>query len=339
MEHQFYNALNILHKGDYTQLKRAWEKYHSWERAWRAVKSAAADNPEQEWALLEKQGIELRLASDDNFPALLKEMPWPPFGLYIKGKLEDGQTRVAIVGTRKCTPVGKLLAQQFGKDLAQKGIVVVSGLAFGIDAAAHQGTLDGGGATIGVLAGGLDYVYPRQHIRLAEQILANGGTLVSEYAKGAPGYPCRFIERNRIVSALSVGTIVIEAPARSGSLATARFAMEQNRTVLVAPGPAVSSHYSGSHALIRDGAALVTNVQQVLEELGMGGAEAERQTNFSFLDDRQKAIVAVLKQIAEPASVDRLSALSKLNVVELNQQLTLLLLQGVVQEQGGNYFV
>ena len=176
---------------------------------------------------------------------------------------------IAIVGTRRATPDGKSTARRFAAELARAGIVIVSGLAFGVDAAAHEGCLDAEGKTVAVLACGLANIYPRNNEPLAKKILAQGGAIISEYPPDMPAYPSRFLERNRIVSGLSKGTLVIEAPERSGSLATARFALEQNRDVFVVPGPIAHPNFKGSHALIRQGAELVTTPEDILESYGI----------------------------------------------------------------------
>jgi DNA processing protein len=342
MEAQYYNILNIGYDGDYFRLRKLKEKFGSWTAGFEAVKNEIKFNLQKEWINLEKTGVRLILNSEKEFPRLLREMPWPPFGIYIAGNLPDDLPRISIVGTRKCTPQGRTTAYRFAKELAEAGATIVSGLAFGIDTAAHQGTLAGRGKTIAVLAGGLDYVYPRQNEKLARQILEAGGALVSEYAKGPPAYSSRFVERNRIVSGLALGTVIVEASKESGALHTARFAVEQNRSVFALPGPVNHHNYAGSHALIRAGAVLVTEVGQILEDLNLIGETKKlnpRQTQLEFLNEKQKAILNVLEKESGLATIDKIQELTKMEISELNQSLTLLLLQDIIKESGGRYYI
>ncbi|MEK7212098.1 MAG: DNA-processing protein DprA, partial [Patescibacteria group bacterium] len=236
----FYNALNILLEADYGKLRRLRASAPSWQAAWEIFPENLRQpvQPEKEWRKLESAGLHIIMAEEDSFPPLLREIPLPPFGIYVRDALPepDGKT-IAIVGTRRATPGGKETATRFGAELSNAGINIVSGLAFGIDAAAHTGALQTKTPTFAVLANGLDTIYPRTHESLAKRIIENGGGLISEYPLGAPSWPYRFLARNRIVSGLAQGVIIIEAPIDSGAMATARFALDQNREVLVVPGP------------------------------------------------------------------------------------------------------
>ena len=179
------------------------------------------------------------------------------------------ETPIAIVGTRRATPEGKIIAKRFARELTSYGIPIASGLAFGIDAAAHEECVATGGATIAVLAGGLDAIYPGSNAALAQKILARHGCIISEYPLGSPPLPYRFLERNRIISGISRGTLVVEAPENSGSLATARYALEANREVFVVPGSTLHPNFKGSHRLIRQGAELVTTPEEIFEAYGI----------------------------------------------------------------------
>lgn len=200
----------------------------------------------------------------------------------------------------------------------------------------HKGCLDAGGLTIAVLACGLDSVYPKSNERLAGEILAAGGALISEYPPGTPPLPHRFIERNRLVSGLSAGIVVIEAPEKSGSLATARFATEQNREVFVVPGPADHRNFSGSHGLIRNGARLVSRAADILEDLniaepsgGIGAGET----------DEEKIIFEIIKNSPEPLGIDKITEIAELESRTVSQTLTLLLLKNIVKENGEGYSI
>ena len=201
------------------------------------------------------------------YPRLLGEIHAPPEILHVKGTLlEEDEAAVAIVGTRAATPYGLTVAGCLAEELVRAGITVVSGLAEGIDAAAHEGALKAGGRTIAVVGHGLSRIYPPQHHELAERI-AGAGCIISEFPMEEKPSPWNFPKRNRIISGLSLGVVVVEAPFKSGALITARYAMEQGREVFAVPGPVSSRQSEGTHALLKDGAKLVGKVEDILEEL------------------------------------------------------------------------
>lgn len=206
---------------------------------------------------------------DVRYPALLKDLPDPPLLLYVLGNAEVlRDPQLAIVGSRNPTPPGRDNAVAFAKALAEFGLTITSGLALGIDAAAHEGALAGKGPTIAVAGTGVDRIYPASHRQLAHRIVAEGGALVSEFALGTPPMKHQFPRRNRIISGLSLGTLVVEAALSSGSLITARQALEQGREVFAIPGSIHNPMAKGCHQLIRHGAKLVETARDVLEELG-----------------------------------------------------------------------
>jgi DNA processing protein len=215
-------------------------------------------------------GMRLVGLCDEQYPALLRETFDPPLVLYVRGSLAAlGRTpAVAVVGSRAATPQGKELARAMARELAAAGALVVSGLARGIDGAAHQGALDAPGATLAVLGCGLDRIYPPEHAALAEAIAA-AGALVSELPLGAPPYPQHFPRRNRIIAGLVRAVIVVEATGKSGSLSTARHALDSGREVFAVPGHPSRPEAEGTNHLIRDGAALVRGAQDVADELGL----------------------------------------------------------------------
>lgn len=208
------------------------------------------------------------------FPALLAQIPNPPEELWTRGDLSIcHRPAVAVVGARAASRGGMAIASAIAGDLARAGIVVVSGLARGIDSAAHIGALDAGGKTIAVLGTGIDVVYPAEHRELTERI-ARDGLLITEFWLGAPPEVSHFPRRNRIISGLSRGVVVVEAAEKSGSLITARLAADQGREVMVVPGPVLGGRNRGAHALIRDGAKLVESAVDILQELGLESAVA-----------------------------------------------------------------
>lgn len=278
-------------------------------------------------------------SADPNYPASLREIPKAPPSIYCRGALpNDSLPRIAIVGTRRATPNGLALAKKLARDLAEAGAVIVSGLALGVDAAAHEGALEAGGATVAVLPTGLDRIYPDQNSDLAERIIASGGALISEYAPGSPSYKTNFLERNRIVSGLSLGIVVVESPEKSGALSTASHALDQNRDIFVVPGPIHHDNYKGSHSLIRAGARLVTSAAEILDDLNLEPVEPNLFPETSLPDD-QLAIVRAIRASAESLSVDKIMDLTRMDISALNRNLTLLMLRGLIKESAGRYFV
>lgn len=335
----FFNTLNIAVQSDYRKLGALKNKFGSWENAWAEGRIESKLNPEKEWQKLEKKEIRLILNEDKNYPKLLKETVFPPFGIYVAGELPSEKTpALAVVGTRKATGEGKSLAREFARQLGAAGITIVSGLALGVDAAAHEGCLETNAKTIAVLANGLDSIYPRQNENLAGKILASGGALFSEYPCGAPSLPYRFLERNRIVGGLTRGTLVIEAPEGSGSLVTANFALQENRDVFVIPGPVRHLNFVGSHRLIRSGAVLVTKPEDILEHFGLAEQPFLQQKIFSA-NPRENAVIAALGKSSNPLSVDKIAELTNLEPRAVNQTLTVAILRGIIKETEEGYML
>jgi DNA processing protein len=241
-----------------------------------------------------RAGLSLVRADEPAYPAWLSTIADPPVLLWVGGDREVlARPSVAVVGARDATPAGLAVARRLAAGLAEAGLVVVSGLARGVDGAAHGGALDVGGLTVGVLGCGADIVYPRQHRKLTEEVRA-AGAVVSELPPGTPPLPRHFPLRNRIISGLARAVVVIEASERSGSLITARMALEQGRDVLAVPGGVASGRHRGCHALIKDGARLVETVGDILEEIGWHPPSA-RQANLhrkSFNNSQLEVVMA-----------------------------------------------
>ncbi|PIU98348.1 DNA-protecting protein DprA [Candidatus Wolfebacteria bacterium CG03_land_8_20_14_0_80_40_12] len=282
------------------------------------------------------------------YPLLLKEIPNPPLKIHILGELaEEQKLKIAIVGTRKATTEGRAIAKKIAQQLAEIDIVVVSGLAMGIDAASHEGALLGNGPTMAVLACGLDTIYPRQNENLARKILARGGAIISEYPIGSASFPSQFLERNRIISGLSAATVIIEAPERSGSLATANWAAEQGREIFVVPGPINHPNYKGSHKLIRDGARLISSVEDILEDLGLENSKFEilnsKQIQNSKIqnikDENQLLVIKIIQEAGQPLSIDRIIELAKLEPQVINQTMAILVINGFIKETEKGYTI
>ena len=205
--------------------------------------------------------------SDPHCSQLLKEAFSCPAGLYFQGNkdLFNQKNKIAIVGTRQASKTGQAIAHQLAKELSQQNIIIVSGLALGIDRSAHEGCLQGASQTVAILGHGLNQVYPAENKDLAKRIIANNGLIISEYQPNHPVAPHQFLELNRLVSGLCQGIIIVEAPERSGALNTATHALEQNREVFVVPGSITDSNYVGSNNLIQQGACLITSARDVLD--------------------------------------------------------------------------
>ena len=236
---------------------------------WRAADNGGAWQQAQDWQQqLYDQEIHMLCPLDADYPALLREIPDRPGALYIRGDISAlARPQLAVVGSRNASRSGLQIAVDFARELAAAGLTVSSGLALGIDGAAHRGALDASGVTIAVLGTGVDRIYPRRHGGLADEIL-NQGALVSEFPLGAEPLPRNFPRRNRILAGSSVGTLVVEAAASSGSLITARLALDYNREVFALPGSIHNPNAKGNHSLIRDGAKLVETTTHIFEELG-----------------------------------------------------------------------
>ena len=243
------------------------------EKGMKAQSEACLAAAEKEIKLAEKHGIRILVPESDAYPDELRLIHDNPPVLYVQGELKSGERRLAMVGTRKPSPQGERHARLFARDLARAGACIVSGLALGIDAAAHEGALDGEGRTIAVLGSGLLRIYPENHHRLARRI-AGCGALVSEFPLEKEPEHWHFPMRNRIISGLSSAVLVVEAPLKSGALITADQALEQGKDVFAIPGAIHTKFSRGTNALIRQGAACITEPADVLFELGWGGAAA-----------------------------------------------------------------
>jgi DNA processing protein len=233
------------------------------------IKNEFHKKAEDELERVKQLGGDVLILDDGSYPALLREIDDPPPVLYVKGEWQAcfDQPCVAMVGSRQCSTYGENASEMLARDLASRGLTVVSGLARGIDAAAHKGAMRGAGRTIAVLGTGIDAVYPRENTGLTRDILSSGGCLVTQFPLGTPPLKDNFPYRNRIISGLSLGVLIVEASERSGSLITARLAMEQNREVMAVPGNITSGNSFGTNYLIKSGAKLVQQWQDVVAEL------------------------------------------------------------------------
>lgn len=231
---------------------------------------------------------------DSEYPSLLKEIGAPPQRLWLVGAELKEEARLTVVGSRKPTQYGIKVTQKLVREVASAGVTVVSGLALGIDALAHKAALDAGGKTIAVMAGGLERVYPASNTALARRILESGGTLVSEYPEKTEFFKQNFVARNRIQSGLSDAVLIIEAAEKSGTLITAQFAVDQNRTVLAVPGNIDSANSVGTNELIKSGATPVTSADDILEALGINPKSA-KLTEYQPENSAEEAILKLIR--------------------------------------------
>ncbi|MHB1418357.1 MAG: DNA-processing protein DprA [Bacillota bacterium] len=326
--------------------KAVWEATEKQLRALPQVESAVIDSMimhrpgiilDEIWQSMVNNGIKVLTIEDSSYPLNLKRINDPPPVLYYKGELPFETLHIAVIGARKATPYGKKVAEQLGLELAQAGVVVTSGMARGIDTYAHRGALKGKGFTIAVLGSGLDVVYPPENKGLMDEIIEHG-MVISEYLPGTQPEAKNFPIRNRIISGLSDGTVVVEAGEKSGALITVDFALEQGRDVFAVPGPVTSSMSRGSNGLIKQGAKLVQDINDILEEYKIVQTlfPNDPGTGTDLTGEEQR----VLEQLsAVPVQLDDLACLTGLTISRLNVILTYLEIKGAIRQLPGKFYI
>jgi len=294
---------------------------------------------------LRKQGILLIAPDERDYPSLLAELADAPPLLYYRGQLSGDAEVLAIVGSRQATAYGKAVARELSRDATAKGIVIASGLARGIDTAAHQGTLDSGGITWAFLGCGLDRVYPLENRRLAEAILERGA-LISEFPPGAPPLAAHFPARNRLISGCSRGVVVVEAAARSGALITVDFALEQGREVFAVPGPIFSKVSRGTHHLIRQGAKIVEGIEDICNELPSWSKHVGQIAANKKTSPEEEGVPVemehglILQQLSDvPIHIDQITIHSTLTGSSISLALLELQLGGKIIQLPGQHYV
>jgi DNA processing protein len=286
-----------------------------------------------------RAGVHLVARTDPQYPVNLTHLHDPPPFLYVRGSfVPEDHIAIAIVGSRFASAYGKGAARDLARGLAEKGVTIVSGLARGIDAEAHRAALAAGGRTIAVLGSGLDIIYPSEHRTLAAEIPASGA-VISEFSLGSKPDAVHFPYRNRVISGLTLGTVVVEAAENSGSLITARFALEQNREVFAVPGPITSLRSRGPHRLIKDGAKLVEAIDDILSEIApaLAPPRSAPPAAPAVTLEPDEAVLAELFE-GDPLHVDTLIARSGLSAARVLEVLLTLELKGVVTQLPGTYF-
>jgi len=290
------------------------------------------------WAKIEKQGIKILTWQDEAYPQRLKEIDQPPPVLYVRGEyLPDDLFAVAIVGTRRVTPYGRQITEELASFLAANGLTVVSGLARGVDAIAHQAALKAGGRTMAVLGSGVDRIYPPEHRGLAEQMLERGA-IISDYAPGTPPEASNFPPRNRIISGLSLAVVVVEAGETSGALITAEFAAEQGREVFAVPGSILAPQSKGTNKLIQQGALPLLSVNDLMQALDITRVGEQKAARKIMPADAVEAkLMTVLTN--EPKQIDEIRNQADLPIEKVSAALVLMELKGLVRQVGGMNYV
>ncbi len=288
---------------------------------------------------IKKNGIGFISIDDNRFPARLRHLDDCPLCLYVKGNLPDEERpSVGMVGARACSGYGREYALKFSRAMAQKGIQIISGMAIGIDSVCARGAIEMDGTTFAVLGSGIDVIYPRDNIELYYQIIATGGGIISEYPPGTPPLAWQFPHRNRLIAGLSDRLIVIEAGKRSGTLSTAMHALDQGKEVYALPGRANDRLSQGCNELIKDGAGLLTDVDEFLEESGLckySPIQAENEGNIQIVPETHK-LLSLMGY--EPSDVKELSEKSGLSASEVLGILSELELEGLVKRVSGTYY-
>ncbi len=358
---KYWLAINKIPQLGPVSIKRLWEHYGSIKDVWEAdegslykieglnksaIKSFVENrhkiNLEEELEAVQDSKVEVLTLDDEEYPQQLKNIYDPPSVLYIKGKgIEPDTNALAIVGTRKASRYGKEIAQKLAFELSSLGITVVSGMALGIDTLAHQGALEAKGKTIAVFGCGVDVIYPTSNRDLAKRI-ESSGALVSEFPLGTGTERGHFPRRNRIISGLSLGTIVVEGHYDSGAMITAKHALDEGREVFAVPGNVELDQSKGPHWLIKQGAKLVESAEDVLEELKFQIPGSKTQTQrikrdySNLLPDEQK-IVKVLS--LEPKYIDNISVESGLSTAQVSSLLMMLEVKKVIRQLPGKQYI
>ena len=347
-ENQYLHALNLIFPDNFSFLWASYQKLIAsgvkkpFSTLWQRLGPEKTKNLDliKEWKQLQQENIRFISILDPEYPALLKEISYPPLGLYLKGQLPLNKPALAVVGTRKFSNYGKLVTEKLVKDLVAHQLIIVSGLAYGIDTLAHKTALENQGITLAVLGAGFHHIFPSLNQSLANQIIQTGA-LITEYAPNLPPLKHHFPWRNRIISGLTLGTLVIEAKEKSGALITSRFALEQNREVFAVPGSIFNPTSLGTNHLIQEGAKLVCCLEDILAELNLPITDAtlnENQQSIIFNNPEEEQIYRLLKA-EEPTDIDSLVEKTNLEINKILIYLTDLEIRGLIQDLGNSSYV
>jgi DNA processing protein len=356
---KYYNAFNLFPEIGVVRFRKLLNYFSDLEIAWQAgageLQQAGLDrklaekicaerkniNPDEEFEKLAKEKIEIIIPENKSYPKILKEIHDPPMVLYVRGEFKpEDDFSLAVVGTRRPTSYGMQVATDLTHKLSCAGLTIVSGLARGIDTIAHKTVLQAGGRTIAVVGSGIDKqnIYPPSNRQLAE-IIAQKGTVISEYPFGTQAMPYHFPARNRIISGLSLGTLIIEAAEKSGTFLTANHALEQNRQVFAVPGPIYSPNSVGPNSLIKIGAKLVNKIEDILEELNLTSAVQYQEARQILPDSQEEKLILEIVS-SEPIHIDKIIAATKLDTATASSTLALMEMKGKIKNLGGmNYII
>ncbi len=353
----YLNALHKINGVGPQKMRMLMEFFPSAEAAWTAdlfalgqsgvgealagkiFSQRAGIDPALEWAKLEKDHIRMLSENDEDYPRLLREIPTAPYILYMKGEMDLNAPMISIVGSRQHSDYGAQAAYALAKALAQAGITVVSGMAYGIDSVAHRGALDGGGKTIAVLGNSLDEksIHPVSNLKLSREIAASG-CLLSDFPVETHASIGTFPARNRLVAGLSMGTLIVEAGEKSGTLITANLALEFNRDVFAIPGPIFSPQSTGTNTLIKNGAKVVTSIKDILEEMRWEKTPEKLIPPTRTAQTPEEEMLLHLLS-SDPIHIDNLAKLSKLGTVSVSATLSLMEIKGWVRNIGGQNYI
>lgn len=359
MNHQYLNALSLIPSLGPAKLKRLLDYFKIEENIWHAsfseLQKAKIDNqtieeiihkrkeinPEKEWGILATENIKVLSILDEEYPKILKNIHTPPPILYLKGQIKpDFNYGIAIVGSRKATNYGQEATYRLAYELAQNGLTIISGFALGIDSISHQAALEARASTIAILGSSLlnNELYPQLNKKFVQPILEHNGALISEFAPGTLTLKQNFPRRNRIISGISIGVLIIEASETSGSLITARYGLEQGKDIFAVPGSIFSSNSCGTNNLIKMGAKLVTNAQDILDELHLEKIKEKIEVRKILPATCEEAkILEILS--SEPTHIDIITKEGGLNASLTNSTLIMMEMKGKVKHMGGNMYI
>lgn len=355
---KFYNAFNLLPQIGPIRLRKLCAYFPSMQEAWKAnfadfraagleekiaekiIEARKNINPDAEWEKLEKENIAIITPEENLFPKNLLEISSVPAMLYVKGQVISDEFCIGIVGSRKISEYGKRAAEDFARNLSQNNVTLASGMAFGVDTITHRQCLKLGHRTVAVLGSGLDEksIYPSSNRQMAREI-EKCGCIISEYPIGTPPLKQNFPARNRIISGISKGILVIEASQTSGSLITARFALEQNREVFAVPGSIYSPNSEGTNNLIKMGAKTTCKTQDILEEFSFELSSEIKEAKKIIPDSPEEEIVLSSLSFDEAIHIDKLSIKTQIRTAALSSLLTLMEIKGMVKDIGGMRYI
>lgn len=303
------------------------------------VKSKKNNKLDEISRIIDKYSIDIISINDDIYPKLLKKIYDPPSVIYVRGQIQNKKCDIiSVIGSRKASSYGRCMAYKISSQLSQNGIIVCSGMASGIDTVAHKACIESGGITYGILGTGIDKYYPKSNKELMEKTILNGA-LISEFPIGTMARPENFPRRNRLISGISKGVVVVEAALKSGTLITVDCALEQGREIFAVPGPISSPLSSGTNKLIQNGAKLISHVEDIIEEIQLEDYYNKKDESRIDLSNSEKEIYEYIKA-NEPVSIEKIQIDIKWSIENINTTLTFLELKGILKTLPGNkYFI